>query len=114
MGHFFPYLFHSLLFFLFLAVVISLFLILGSHLTMPCQLPSFVVCLFSEIVFIIFFNFMCMGILPAYLSVHHIYVWCPWRPEEGIGSLGMVLQIVVSQLEIEPRSSGKAVNAHYC
>lgn len=26
-----------------------------------------------------------MGILPAIMTVNHIRVWCPWRPEGGTG-----------------------------
>lgn len=27
---------------------------------------------------------MCMGVLPAYMSMCHVYVWCPGKPE-GVG-----------------------------
>lgn len=27
---------------------------------------------------------MCMHVLPANMFVHHMHVWYPWRPEEGI------------------------------
>ena len=29
-------------------------------------------------VLLIPFYFMCMGVLPAYMSVHHVRAWCPW------------------------------------
>ena len=35
-----------------------------------------------------FFNFMCIGILPSCVSVHHVCAWCPQRP-------GLELQILV-------------------
>lgn len=35
-----------------------------------------------------FFNFMCMGVFSACMSVHHVYSLCPRRPEEDIESLG--------------------------
>lgn len=27
-----------------------------------------------------------MCVLPVCVSVHHVHAWCPWEPEEGIGS----------------------------
>lgn len=33
---------------------------------------------------IILLYFMYTGILPACLFVHHIWIWCPQRPEESI------------------------------
>ena len=30
------------------------------------------------------------------MSVCHVHVWCPWSPEEGVGSLGAELQMVMS------------------
>lgn len=29
-----------------------------------------------------------MGVLPACIHAHHIRIWCPWRPVEGIGFPG--------------------------
>ena len=29
-----------------------------------------------------------MSVLPACMYVYHMYAWCQWRPEEGIGSPG--------------------------
>lgn len=29
-----------------------------------------------------------MGVLPARMSVHLAFDWCPWKLEEGISSLG--------------------------
>lgn len=31
---------------------------------------------------------MCVGILSAHKSVHHVWAWCPCRLEDGIGSPG--------------------------
>jgi hypothetical protein len=31
-----------------------------------------------------FFLSVCMDVLPACISVHHLYAWCPQKPEEGI------------------------------
>lgn len=30
---------------------------------------------------------MHTAILPTYMQVYHMHVWCPWKPEEGTGSL---------------------------
>lgn len=32
--------------------------------------------------------FTCMSVSSAYMSAHHLCVWCPQEPEEGIQSLG--------------------------
>ena len=31
---------------------------------------------------------MCVGVLPAYMFAHHLWAWCPWSPESGIGCSG--------------------------
>lgn len=31
---------------------------------------------------------MCITVLLTCVSVHHLCVWCPWKPEEGTGCLG--------------------------
>lgn len=31
---------------------------------------------------------VCVGVLPAYVSVYNVYTWYLQRPEEGIGSPG--------------------------
>lgn len=31
-----------------------------------------------------FTTFLCMGILPAYKSVHHLHVWYPQKPREHL------------------------------
>lgn len=36
-----------------------------------------------------------MGVLPTYMSVYHVLAWCPQKPGESIGALGLELQIVV-------------------
>ena len=38
--------------------------------------------------FISFHHFMCMSVLPTFLSVCHGCAWCPQRPEESTGSPG--------------------------
>jgi hypothetical protein len=35
-------------------------------------------------------------VLPRCMSVHHICVWCLWRPDKSIGSLELELNTVVS------------------
>ena len=35
-----------------------------------------------------FFLYMCLSALPASMFKHHIYSWCPQRPEEGARSPG--------------------------
>jgi len=37
-----------------------------------------------------YFYFICMGFLPAHISVHHMCE-CPWRPEDSIRSLELGL-----------------------
>lgn len=39
---------------------------------------------------------MCRGILPLCMSMHYVCVSCLWRPDEGIASLELELQMVVS------------------
>lgn len=39
---------------------------------------------------------MCRGALSAYMSVYHVRVWCPKRPEEGIGSSSTGVRDIVS------------------
>lgn len=31
---------------------------------------------------------MCMGVLAVCTFVHHLHAYCPWRPEESMGSPG--------------------------
>lgn len=33
-----------------------------------------------------FLNFMCMDVLLECMSMYNMHPWCPWRPEEGMGS----------------------------
>jgi hypothetical protein len=41
------------------------------------------------ILFILVFNFfVCINVLLAYMSVHHLYAWSLQRPEMGIRSSG--------------------------
>lgn len=39
---------------------------------------------------------MYKSVLPAYMLEYHMHVWCRRRPEEGVRSLGLNLQTVVS------------------
>lgn len=39
-----------------------------------------------------------MDVLPAGMSVHHLYAWCPWSPKRVSGPLRLELQTVVSHL----------------
>lgn len=36
----------------------------------------------------LYFYFICVGILPVCISVHHMHALCPWRSEDGIESSG--------------------------
>jgi hypothetical protein len=73
----------------------------GSAFTyLPCWPKDFL--LFS---FLIFIYFMCMGVLPACISMYQMQVQYTRRPEEGI-LLGPELQMVVSY-DVGPRSFGK-------
>lgn len=31
-------------------------------------------------------SYLCMGVLPSYVSVHHVHAWCPYKPEERVRS----------------------------
>lgn len=33
---------------------------------------------------------MCMGILPAFMSVQYVHAQCPWRLKEGAGPLELM------------------------
>lgn len=35
---------------------------------------------------------MCINVLPAGKSVHHMHAWCPQIPEKGIGFPELELQ----------------------
>lgn len=35
---------------------------------------------------------VCVGVLPMYLSVYHVFAWCPRRPEKEADSLKLELQ----------------------
>jgi hypothetical protein len=37
-----------------------------------------------------------MSFLSAYMSMHHVCLMCPGRPEEGVDLLELDLQMVVS------------------
>ena len=62
---------------------------------------------------------LCLGVLPASISVYHVCAWCLWRSEEGIRCLELELQVVVNHtmfvLGIEPGSSARRTSAlNYC
>lgn len=59
---------------------------------------------------IMYVYFMHMGILPAYIPVHHVCAWCPWRLEAHQVPLELEVQIVVSALWVEPRLSERPVS----
>lgn len=40
---------------------------------------------------------MCVTILPTYMYLHHVHIWCLRKSEEGIESPETDLQMVVSQ-----------------
>lgn len=48
-------------------------------------------------------------------TTHHMYVWCPWKPDGGIGTLVLELQMIVSccvkLLLVKLRSSTRAMCA---
>lgn len=49
---------------------------------------------------------MYMSVLSSHMSVHHVFAWCPHRPEDGIG--GPWTGVTEGwELEIELGSSGK-------
>lgn len=57
------------------------------------------------------FYALCEGVWPAFISVHHMHAWCPWRPEQAVRfpwtrvTDGWMLLWV---LGIEPRSCRRA------
>lgn len=51
---------------------------------------------------------MCIIVLPACIALCHIQAWCPQSLEEGIGSLGIELEIITNHhvgVGLEPGSS---------
>lgn len=56
--------------------------------------------------FFFFFSFFNVHECFSPKSVYHVYTWCPRRPEEGIGSPGPELQVVMRYQEVaESRTS---------
>lgn len=51
-----------------------------------CQVSSFVTFYLFFFKKIVYFYFMCIGVLLACMYVHHAYAWCPQWPEEGARS----------------------------
>jgi hypothetical protein len=39
---------------------------------------------------------MCVAALLACMCVYHLSAWCLWRPEEGVGSPELEIQMYVS------------------
>jgi hypothetical protein len=75
------------------------FLVLGK--------PSFAALFFS-------FYFMCMGVLPTFMSVYQVYASCSNTQRRALASLGLGLEVGESHmwvLGIKPASSGRAVSA---
>jgi hypothetical protein len=52
------------------------------------------------------FIFMCMNVLHSWMPVHHLSVWCPQKPEEGIENEGAEKQ--------KPEPCPKAAGALNC
>lgn len=54
----------------------------------------------GPLLFLLYFSFfvfiLCVCVLPARTHVHHVYAYCLRKPEEGIGSPGLELELVVS------------------
>lgn len=44
--------------------------------------------------------FMCMNALLADMSVHHICAWFPRRSEEGVGSPGTGVTVVMGSVHV--------------
>ena len=65
-----------------------------------------------------FLIFVCMGILPSWMSVYNICTWYPPRTEGASASLTLLLQLSVCHhgrgLGVEPGSSRKAASALNC
>lgn len=39
---------------------------------------------------------MCIIVWPACMALCHVHAWCPQSLEEGIGSLGIELEIITN------------------
>lgn len=63
---------------------------------------------------LIWFNlhlFVCIGDLLSCMSVYHVYVWCPWRPEEDTGSPETaVIWAMMWVLGVEARCCGSTTS----
>lgn len=49
-----------------------------------------------------FFYFMCLAVLPAYISIHHFHVWCLWKPEKSTESPGTSCELSLVLLSAGP------------
>ena len=54
---------------------------------------------------------MYMSVLPAYMSVHHLFAWFSQRPEEGASDAP---ELKLDSCKLLPRSSGRVVSALNC
>lgn len=53
--------------------------------------------MFHLLIFLMLINlFYVLGVLSESLSVHHMCVWCPSKPEEGFDPLDLELEVAVS------------------
>lgn len=56
--------------------------------TQVAKLTRLTVLLLTVTSFFFFFKVMCVGVLPAWASVYHLWAWWPARPEEDSRSPG--------------------------
>lgn len=61
---------------------------------------------------------MYVSVLPEYIYMYHMHVWCPWRPEEDIRSPGTGVmnssEPPYGVLGTKHRSSARVTNALKC
>lgn len=56
----------------------------------PGAIP-WLIFLWLKLLLIFILLFYVLAVLPAYMSVYHMYAWCSQRPREGIGSCETVV-----------------------
>lgn len=83
------FLFKLLLWYACVSVCLSHKCTLTHHLTSspPVSLNTDTILFFKLYLFV----FMCVSVLLACLSVHHMRAWCPWRSEGSFGALQIAL-----------------------
>jgi hypothetical protein len=57
---------------------------------------------------------MCMGVFSACMSGYHMHTECLRRPEEGVSTLELEIQVIVVTMWVlgtDPGSSGRAISA---